>query len=170
MDKQALLDKMQYEADWWENFLDEVGEDRMVQPGATEEWSFKDVVAHISAWRTRTLARLEAARHDRVPNFAQWPAGLDEGNEEDLQQLNQWIYEENRDRPLDDILNESRQQFRQMSEVIRRLPEEKLFDPHRFEWMEGLPVAKVIDFSFEHVHEEHEPLLRKWLAQMVGAG
>jgi hypothetical protein len=95
----------------------------MEQPGATGDWTFKDVVAHLSAWRLRTLARLEAARHDQSPNLSFWPAGLDEEDEDDLEQINQWIYEENCDRALHDVLNESRQQFRRMSELIRVLPE-----------------------------------------------
>jgi len=162
MDKQNLLDNIQQESQGWEDFLNEVGEERMEQPGATGEWSFKDVVAHISAWRSRTLAYLQAARNDQTPSSKFWPAGWDEDDDDDIEQINHWIHEENCERSLHDVLNESRQQFRHMRELVRSIPEEELFDPDRFDWMEGRALASILDFN--HFHEEHEPTLRAWLA------
>src|SRR3954452_6011288 len=98
MDKQELLERIEREADLWEVFLSEVGEERMEQPGAAGEWSFKDVVAHLSAWRANTLARLRAARQDQTPSSQFWPAGWDEENDKDLEKINEWIYKENCDR------------------------------------------------------------------------
>jgi hypothetical protein len=162
MDKQALLDKIQREAELWEAFLDEVGEGRMELPGATGDWTFKDVVAHLSGWRSRTIERLEAGREGKTPTFSNWPAGLEEENEDDLERINQWIYEQNRNRPLSDVLAESRQQYRQIYNAIQAFPEDQLFERNRFDWMHGHPLADVAHFG--HFHEEHEPVLRRWLA------
>jgi len=167
MDKQNLLDTIQRESKQWETFLSEVGEGRMEAPGATGEWSFKDVVAHISAWRSRTLARLRAARQDQTPSSQFWPAGWDEDNDEDIEKINQWIYEENCDRSLRDVLDESRQQFNYMRELVRALSDEELFDANRFDWMDGKALASLINFS--HFHEEHEPVLRYWLESQAAA-
>lgn len=119
MEKQKLLDAIQHESHGWDSFLKEVGEERMEQPGATGEWTFKDVVTHLSAWRSRNLAYLQAARLDQSPSSQFWPAGWDEDDDEDIKQINQWIYEENCVRSLHDVLNESRQQFRHMRELVR---------------------------------------------------
>jgi len=162
MNKQELLAIVEKEAEEWEMFLGEVGDERMEQPGAAEEWSFKDVVAHLSTWRGNSLARLRAARQDQTPSSQFWPAGWDEENDKDLEKINEWIYKENCDRSLRDVLNESRQQYRYMRELVRTLSNEDLFDPNRFAWMEGKPLAALIDFR--HFHEEHEPALRQWLA------
>ena len=162
MDKQALLDKIQRETELWEAFLDEVGEERMEIPGATGDWTFKDVVAHLSGWRARTIERLEAGLQGRTPTFSEWPAGLEEENEVELEQINNWLYERNRNRSLRDVLAESRQQFRQLYNALRALPEAELFERNRFPWMHGRPLADVA--HFEHFHEEHEPELRRWLA------
>jgi len=167
MDKQNLLDAIQNEADQWETFLEEVGEGRMEEPGATGEWSFKDVVAHLSMWRSRTLARLAAARQGQAPSSQFWPAGWEEDNDEDIEKINHWIYEENCDRTLGDVLNESRQQFRHMRELVRGLSDEDLFNPDRFEWMDGKSLSTLINFS--HFHEEHEPVLRYWLESQAAA-
>jgi len=165
MDKQTLLNTIDRETDLWERFLGEVPESEMEQPGATGEWTFKDVVAHLAAWRRNTLERLSAARRAQTPSSKFWPAGLDEDDEEDLEKINQWIYEENCDRTLRDVLNESREQFRYLRELVRLLPEEALFDPKHFDWMEGKPLADLINFS--HFHVEHESVLRQWLATLT---
>jgi len=166
MNKQELLENVEREAELWEMFLGEVGEERMGMPGAAGEWTFKDVVAHLSTWRSNTLARLRAARQDQTPSTQFWPAGWDEENDEDLEQINEWIYKENCDRSLRDVLNESRQQFRYLRELVRTLSDEALFDPDRFAWMEGKPLASLV--SFEHFHKEHEPALRQWVATLAG--
>jgi len=162
MNKQQLLDTIQNESREWEQFLGQVGEERMELPGATGKWSFKDVVAHLSTWQSNSLERLQAARYDMTPSAHFWPAGWDEENDHDLQKINNWIYEENCDRTLRDVLNESRQHFRELSELVRGFSDEQLFDPNRFVWMEGKPLADLVSFS--HFHEEHEPTLRQWLA------
>lgn len=144
MDKQALLEKIDREAASWEQFLAEVGETRMEQPGASGRWTFKDVVAHLSSWRARTLEQLEAARYDQTPAAKFWPAGLDEDDEDDLQAINEWIYAENYDRSLREVLNESRQQFRALRELVRLLPEGALLTPGYFDWMDGKPLAALV--------------------------
>jgi hypothetical protein len=134
----------------------------MEQPGATGDWSFKDVVAHISAWRSHAIEQLTAVRRGQTASSQFWPMGWDE--ERDLEKINQWIYEENRDRTLQDVLNESRQQYRHLRELMRALPEEELLTPNRYAWMEGGSLADLAEFG--HLHEEHEPVLRQWLASL----
>jgi hypothetical protein len=165
--KRALLERIRNERAIWEDLLAEVGEERMTQPGATGDWSFKDVVGHLNDWRILTLTKLDAARRgDLQPADPPWPAHLDEDNEEELEQINRWIYDHNRNRPLADVLQESRQQFATMTEMVEELPESVLFDPNRFRWMKGYPLAAVVDSSFGHFHEEHEGTLRAWLAEL----
>jgi hypothetical protein len=166
--KQALIERIRTEQALWEDFLAQVGEERMTQPGATDDWSFKDVVGHLNGWRTLTLAKLDVARRgDLQPPDPPWPAHLDEDDEENVEQINDWIYNQNRDRPLADLLQESRQQFVTMAEIVEALPESVLFDPNRFRWLKGYPLAAVVDGSFGHFHEEHEGILRAWLAEQA---
>jgi hypothetical protein len=158
--KAELLAQIDAETAVWERLLAEVGEERMLQPGATGDWTFKDVVAHLIGWRRRTLARLEAARQGVDPPPPPWPAALDD---EEPEPINNWIYEQNRDRPLADVLAEAREQFRRMRELTAAIPEDALLQPGRFAWLEGWPLGAVVVNSFIHLHEEHEPTLRAWL-------
>ncbi len=161
--KAALLERIERERLIWEQWLAEITENRMLQPGATGDWSFKDVVAHLSGWRTRTLARLDAAQHNREPAPPPWPAHLSE--DADLEQINDWIYTANRYRPLQEVLDEYRQSFQRMRDAVAALPDRDLTEPNRYPWMDGQSLATVIEDSFGHFHEEHEPTLRSWLDQ-----
>ena len=63
--KGEVLAAIDRERDAWETLLVEVGEARMLEPGAMGEWTFKDLTAHITGWRARALQRLEAAAYER---------------------------------------------------------------------------------------------------------
>jgi hypothetical protein len=55
--KAALLKQIERERALWDDMVAEIGEERMLQGGATGDWSFKDVVAHLNGWRVKTLTR-----------------------------------------------------------------------------------------------------------------
>jgi hypothetical protein len=166
--KAALLDQIERERLVWEQLLRAVGEERMEQPGAAGEWTFKDLVAHLNGWRARTLARLDAARTGAEP-AAPWPADLDEDSEDGLTQINAWIERAGRERSLQDVLGEARRSFDLMRHAVLALSDEELADPRRYPWMGGEPVGAVIGYAFGHFHEEHEPALSSWLDR-IGRG
>ena len=74
------------------------------------------------------------------------------------------MYERNRDRPAATVIAESREQFGQMRAAVEAVPEADLIEPGRFDWLDGAPLSAVLAGSFEHLHEEHEPAIRAWLA------
>lgn len=164
--KQQALDRIERERASWEALLAEVGEGRMERPGAAGAWTFKDVVAHLNAWRRRSRARLEAGRLGQPLPPPEWLAELDDETDAGVEQINDWIYDANRGRPLREVLEESRAQFRQFGGIVVALPEEDLTDPGRFPWMGGMSLAQAIlgGAVFGHLHEEHEPAIRAWLA------
>ena len=163
--KADLLTTIARERASWEALLAEIGESRMTEPGATGDWSFKDVVGHLSGWRERTLARLEAAGRDDGFPPSPWPAEFDAETDAGLEAINAWIYARNQDRPLAEVLAESRAQFDALTSVVSALPETALFNRDLAPWTNGEPIGPaVLDGTFAHFHEEHEPTLRAWLA------
>jgi hypothetical protein len=159
--KAHLLRLIDEEKAGWDALLAEIGEDRMETPGATGPWSFKDVVSHLSGWRKRTLARLTAAATDTPLAAPAWAADLPDTAYDDT--INDWIYQQSRDRPLGEVLDEASRQFVEMRELVAALPEDALLTPGRYEWMGGAPLAATVLASFGHLHEEHDPVLRAWL-------
>ncbi len=131
MSKAMLLDQIERERLVWERLLAAVGEERMEQPGASGEWSFKDVVAHLSGWRIRTLARLHAALTGAEPVPPPWPTDLDEDSEAGLTQINAWIERAGRERSLEEVLDEARHSFDLMRDAVLALSDEELSGPGR---------------------------------------
>jgi hypothetical protein len=161
--KSELLAQIERERVFWEQLVAEVGEEHMLESGATGDWTFKDVVAHLNGWRRKTLARLNAARAGQTPAPPPWPAHFNE--EADVEEINAWIYQANRDRPLQEVLDAYQRSFSAMREAVSALSERDLTEPGRYDWLEGEPLATVLTASFGHLHEEHEPALRDWLDQ-----
>jgi len=163
INKAKLLNDLKDEYARWEALLGDIGEAHMTQPGVTEEWSIKDIVAHLTGWRRRSVARFQAAlRHE--PSFSPpWPPHLQTDDE-----INAWMYAANRDRSLSDVLQESRAVFQQLVDTLSAFPEAALLDPRRFGWMEDdAPTGAAF---FAHFHEEHEPDMRAWLEKIRQEG
>src|SRR5690242_11390143 len=109
--KKQLLAEMQSEQAAWLALLDEIGEENMTQPEVAGGWSIKDIVAHLTGWRRRTVLRFRAALDPTIGMTPPWPPGLNA--DDDLDEINAWMYKTNRDRPLADVLNDSREVFQQ---------------------------------------------------------
>jgi hypothetical protein len=166
LSKKQLLAEMQSEQAAWLALLDEIGEENMTQPEVAGGWSIKDIVAHLTGWRRRTVLRFRAALDPTVDMTPDYPAELDEDDEVD--EINAWIYKANRDRPLADVLNDSREVFQQLVAEVSALSDEQLNDPQRFPWLEGERITGA--FIFGHFHEEHEPDMRAWLDKVKKEG
>src|SRR5215831_13108863 len=98
MTKTELLAGLHSEQEQWEALLAQIGEARMDQPGVAGEWSIKDIVAHLTGWRRRTVARLQAAQRGEAAPPPPWPAHL-----RTVDEVNAWIYEQNRGRSVREV-------------------------------------------------------------------
>lgn len=146
----------------WESLLADVGEERLELSGATGDWTFRDVVAHLNAWRELTLVRLGAAARGEESVSPPWPAGLDDDSPEGTDAINAWFYQRARDRAAADVIAESSEQLQQMHAIVTTLSPEDLFTPGRFSWLGDYPLSAVVEGSFEHL-AEHEEEIREWL-------
>jgi hypothetical protein len=159
MSKAQILDELQEENASWEAFLEEIGEERMLEAGVAGDWTIKDIVAHLTGWRQRSVQRLEASLRGEPAPPTPWPGHMSTDEE-----INGWIYESSRDRSVQDVLQDSRDTFRHLFEAIGAFPEPELMDASRFDWLEGKPLSGAMLFG--HFHEEHEPDMRAWLAKL----
>ena len=121
--KKQLRASIQSEQAAWLALLDEIGEENMTQPEAASGWSIKDIVAHITGWRGRTVLRFRAALDPTRDMTPPWPAELGEVDEDDdVDEINAGIYKANRDRPPASVLNNSREVFQQLVTEVLALP------------------------------------------------
>jgi len=54
--------------------------------------------------------------------------------------------------------------------ALAAIPEDDLFDPTRVPWLNGRPLAAVIDGMANHFYEEHAPDIRAWLDGALAEG
>ncbi|HET9588597.1 MAG TPA: ClbS/DfsB family four-helix bundle protein [Anaerolineales bacterium] len=163
MNKSELLNWLQEEYRQWEAFLDQIGPARMDQPGVNGDWSMKDVVAHLTGWNRWLVARLQAAGRGEPEPPPPWPAHLQTEDE-----INAWIYEYNRGRPVAEILEETNRVFQQLVAVIQSLPDdiriETIEPAYYLVWVDDqrFPAGEF----FDHFRDDHEPDIRAWLARV----
>jgi hypothetical protein len=140
-----------------ETLLAEVGEARMLQPGAAGEWSVKDVIAHVM-WGEREMVGVMQAHALVGSNL--WDLPEDERNAA--------VFTEQRDCPLQEVLTEEQQVYAQFLEAVQALSDEDFSDPHRFREMpeQWLPWQILAGCSFAH-YRQHMQSIRAWLSSMA---
>lgn len=155
------------EREAWDALIAEVGEDRMLEPGPMGDWTFKDLADHLTAWRERSVQRLEAAAHGQPEPPAPWPADLNGESDDDVDAINAWFQKQSEEKLLGEVLDESRESYARLAEAVQQLPDEALTDPSYFAWTDGRALGDTIVSGefFGHLHEEHDAEIQRWLAE-----
>jgi len=162
MNKSELLDRLHEEYQLWKAFLDQIGPTRMNQPGVNGSWSMKDMVAHLTEWNHWLVDRMQATSHHDPEPPPPWPPHLQTEDE-----INAWIYDSNRLRPVREVLEESHRIFQQLLTVIESLPDdvrvERIEPAYYLVWVDG--ERFLASEFFDHFRDDHEPDVRAWLAR-----
>jgi Protein of unknown function (DUF1706) len=160
--KQHILAALREEFDAWEALLGGLGEAQITAPQLPASWSIKDDVAHLWRWQQRSIARLDAARLGRDPEYPDWPAGLDPESAGATDQINDWMRESSQGQPWALVHQEWRAGYIRFLEGAAAIAERDLLDSSRYAWLDGYPLACVLLASYDHHHEHYEQTLA-WL-------
>lgn len=153
-----VAEQLRADREFWRALVAEVGRDRMHEPGPMGDWTFRDLVAHLAAWRNLRIPQIEAAARGEPQPAPPWPAEL---GEDDYDEVNAWFQARDRDRGLDEVLDDYDSTFERLATALEALPEDVVTDPAAFDFTDGIPIADG-DFT-QHLHEEHLPGIRAWL-------
>ena len=156
--RDALIASIEGVRERWCRLVADVGPDRLERPGAMGDWTFKDVAAHLTAWRRRTVDRLDAAARGAAEPPPFWPAEL--GSDED-DVINAWIHDRTTHQAASELLAQADAVYDDFVAAVRRLPIDAVTDPDRFPWLAGVSLA---DSDVGGHLDEHEPGVRRWLA------
>jgi hypothetical protein len=163
--KNQMLTLLKEEFRNWEELLANLDEAQIIAPQLPDNWSIKDVMAHLMAWQQLSIARLEAALHEREPVLPAWPEELDPEPEGQPHDMNAWIYETYRDHSWSTVYHAWRTGFLRFLELGEAIPEKDLLEAGKYPWLEDYPLMAVLQGSYEHHHQDHfEPLLA-WLKE-----
>jgi hypothetical protein len=159
MTKEELLQRI--EAGWTrlQRSLDGLTEEQMHTPGVVEEWTIKDVLAHITAWQTRLITAMFKVGKGFTPETIEGGRTVD--------QMNAMWYREMKDRPFEQVWDDLELSYDQLLRRLEDFSEKDLFDPRRYKWMKGQPFERYIaGDSYEH-YEEHAEQIEKWKQQLT---
>lgn len=145
----------------WQALIAEVDGDRMDEPGPMGDWTFRDLVGHLSAWRNRTAARLEAAARGEPRPANPWPADVDDDDA-----INDWFRQRDADRSIDDLLADYDASFERIATGVAALPAganpTEAATPGYFNWNDQ---NGTIESDFFNHLGTHAADVRAWLAK-----
>ena len=127
--KAELLDAIRKEWKALSDKMSSLSQEELVFPGAMGDWSVKDILSHLTAWEKLLLEWYEASRRGGRPQVP--GPGLTWA---ELDLLNRQLYEQDRERPLDEVLQAFRDSYRRTLSAIEAMDEEDLLTAGRFPW------------------------------------
>lgn len=149
-----LAERIHIEREAFEAELAAFSPEEMLAPGMVGDWSPKDLVAHLAAWEQLFLSWYAAGLRGEAPSPD--PAALWGPK---VQELNQRIYEANRDKSLDAVLAEARASYHQVLDWAAQVSDQELLTPGRYAWTGAMTL---LEFALFNTNEHY-----RWAANMV---
>lgn len=159
--KPELLEHIRSERKDLEAALARLSPAQYLQPGLESGWSVKDILAHLTAWEENmqrwTAQTLQGEQPDRPAQFT----------DAVIQQMNQQLYLENREKDLADVLAGFRDTHPQTLAMLAGISEEDLVDPQRFPSRQGLPLWLMVAANTWWHYKEHRETIQTWFASQA---
>jgi len=162
MTKEHLIELTRSERGLLEHVLADIPDDQMAEPGVEGDWSIKDILVHIAVWERRMVRWLAETLRGEIPQ--QLPSGM---TWDDLDQMNEQTYLENRDKPLAEVLSEFHRSYRAALKAVEAVPEADLLEPDRFAWRKGKPLWEMVAANMHRHCGEHRKSIWAWLEALA---
>ena len=147
-----------------ENFLelkDLIGtlpEKSRMTTGVCEEWSVKDIIAHLHAWHMLCLTWYQEGQGGEKPampapgyNWKQTP------------ELNQVLYEEYKKVSYQEILKSFEESHAEIMAIIKLHTEEELFTKKLYQWTGSTSMASYLTSAASSHYDWALQLIKKWI-------
>lgn len=131
--KQRLLNLLRLAYNEEQVFFTKLSDRERSAIGKLEQWSAKDLIAHLGAWKERQTQKIMATLRGENPPT--------DGN---IDEINSKIFEANRNTSVDDILKNAEWAYRSAVDCVRAVPNAKLVDSKTLPWQEGKPLWRNI--------------------------
>ena len=109
-----------------------------------DEWTRKDVLAHLEAWERRVVDLLESLRAGNAPD-----------DDVETDELNARYHAADRDRALADVRATERMAYDRLIAAVVAATDEELFDLGHFAWTGGEPLANWFRGNADEHYDEH---------------
>jgi len=125
---------------------------QLVELSLESGWSVKDVLAHVSVWERLCSGWFAAAARGETPDRAEV---------RDIDAFNARAYADAKDRPLADVLAESRLSHDAIVASIEGMSDAELADGKRFGW----PMWQMASANTDDHYREHIDQIEAWLGR-----
>lgn len=129
----------------------------IARPGPQDDWSVKDLIAHMTFWENRMLERVVDLLNDK-------PAGTTPN----IDEVNTQVFDNNKDRPLADILAEFEANEARVLAQIEVLDDDQINTRGRYKLDPKYAMLDlIIGDTFGH-YAVHTPELKQYIASLSG--
>jgi uncharacterized protein (TIGR03083 family) len=153
MDRQQLLKKLDRA---WAAFKESyagLSDAQLTEPGVTDNWSVKDIIAHVTWWEEEALKHLPfIIKGSRPPRYSVMYGGIDTFNAQ--------MTEQKRELSLSDVLRQLEETHRRLIAYLQNTPEEQFTQETRFRRRLRLD-------TYSH-YPIHTKAIREWRERSVG--
>ncbi len=144
---QALSRALQSERQLEREFIGSLPHDELTRKSDFQEWSGKDLLAHITAWKQQTAMRL---RGD--------PTAVPDATDEQVNAANASFFDAHAGRPWEAVRHDAEATHLDLMHELEGLSDATLDDPHFGGWTSGLPLwrtlaSNTLGHSFAHLAE-----------------
>ncbi len=152
--KTELLESTREERGILEKKIAGMTSEELLYPGSIGEWSVKDILQHLVDWEQRWISWYMAGKRGEnvetpAPGYNWRQMGL----------LNEIYRQKQKDRPLDNVLTDFHNSYKQIMDMIKQIPEVEMLTPGIYPWTKKLPlIAWIAGNTCEHY---------KWAIQMI---
>jgi hypothetical protein len=158
--REELLEGILKERKLLEDVLASIDPQDYLEPVFEGDWSIKDMLAHIVAWEQRMITWVGQAAEGILPDMP--------GNDQEVELLNSQSYHQDKDLPLDQVLQAFERSYPQALSVAENTPEEVLFTKDLFEAREN-PFWITVGANTSWHYKEHREALERHLASRGGS-
>jgi hypothetical protein len=147
MDRQQLLKRLDAE---WVAFKDSYAgltDAELLEPGVTNAWSVRDIIAHVTTWEEEALRYLAAILEGRrPPRYSTMYGGIDA--------FNALMTARKKDLSLEEVLTQQDAVHRRVIGLVERAPDDQLAAETRFRRRLRLD-------TYGH-YRHHADAIRRW--------
>jgi tetratricopeptide (TPR) repeat protein len=161
--KTLLLDLLRQAHETEMEFVDALSDGQRARTGTLEDWSAKDTISHVAAWKGRMADNLLAVSEGRPPTGTG-----------DLDRENALFFEAYRDETWEEVLSVADGAFQRILAQVEALGEQELVSRETFHWQGERPLWRLIVGNgyihpIAHLAEFHRNQgNREQAAQMIG--
>lgn len=155
MTKDEILDALEDERENLIDAIDGLSDLELLEAGVVEDWSIKDILAHLSAWEAELVKLLWQVRQGQPPSGI-YASGVS------IDEVNAVWSQAAGSRPLERVMDDFISVRKQTVRRVQPFSDAELTDPQRWPWLKGRPLWEwIATDSFQH-EAEHAAQIKAW--------